>query len=280
VDTASAPPAGVQRVIDLLREEPEHRLTDARLQALGLDPSTLRRQFRRYCGLTFHQYQRARRMGAANDVLKNGGTVIDAQLDSGYESGSGFRAAFSRLFGDAPRSLRKASSGRLTASRLETPLGPIVAVASAQGICLCDFMDRKGLESAVNRLCDSAGSPIVPGECDVLQQLSLELKGYFEGAGKGFAAPLDVRLGTDFQKSAWEYLRSIPYGETRTYGAQARALGRPGAMRAVGSANGMNYIAILIPCHRVVGADGSLTGYGGGLPRKRWLLDHERRWST
>jgi AraC family transcriptional regulator, regulatory protein of adaptative response / methylated-DNA-[protein]-cysteine methyltransferase len=282
VEAASGPPAAVQRALALLDRDPEGRVTDAALQASGMDPSTLRRQFRLFCGVTFHQYQRARRLGAAVGTLQDGGSVIDAQLEGGYDSGSGFRAAFAKLFGDAPkvRRMAGASDERLVASRIESPLGPMVAVASRRGICLYDFMDRKGLASALGRLCESARSPVVPGECDVLRQVALEMAEYFAGKRKRFGVALDIRAGTEFQKRAWEFLRSIPYGETRTYGAQARALGQPGAVRAVGSANGMNYLAILIPCHRVVGAGGALTGYGGGLPRKRWLIDHEAEFGS
>ncbi|MFE1952298.1 methylated-DNA--[protein]-cysteine S-methyltransferase [Streptomyces sp. NPDC059524] len=102
-----------------------------------------------------------------------------------------------------------------------------------------------------------------------------QLEAYFQGDLKEFDLPLDLH-GTPFQRSVWERLRQIPYGETRTYGELAEALGNPGASRAVGLANGKNPVGVIVPCHRVVGADGSLTGYGGGLPRKRRLLDFER----
>ncbi|MFI7007673.1 methylated-DNA--[protein]-cysteine S-methyltransferase [Streptomyces sp. NPDC050145] len=102
-----------------------------------------------------------------------------------------------------------------------------------------------------------------------------QLEAYFQGELKEFDLPLDLH-GTPFQRSVWAQLRKIPYGETRTYGELAEALGRPGASRAVGLANGKNPVGVIVPCHRVVGADGSLTGYGGGLPRKRRLLDFER----
>ena len=113
---------------------------------------------------------------------------------------------------------------------------------------------------------------------DAFAEAVQQLGEYFDGARTQFALHLAPR-GTEFQQAVWRILREIPYGATTTYGAIARQLGRPDASRAVGAANGSNPIGIVIPCHRVVGADGRLTGYGGGLPRKRWLLEHEVRYA-
>lgn len=201
---------------------------------------------------------------------------MEAQLDGKYESGSGLQAAFAKLFGQAPKVLRAAqAAARLAAARIETPLGPMVAVASARGICLLDFMDRKRLPQAVSRLRHSSQVHILPADNEHLRQLARELGEYFAATRKRFDTPIDLRVGTSFQRRSWEFLRTIAFGETRSYGEQARALGQPGAVRAVGSANATNYVAILIPCHRVIGATGALTGYGGGVARKRWLLEHE-----
>lgn len=197
-----------------------------------------------------------------------------AQVEVGYGSGSGFRAAFSRMFGEAPS---RASSAVLVAEWLETPLGPMLAVASEDGVCLLDFVDRRGLEGAVARLRRKHGAAIVPGPNRHLAQLRRELQEYFAGVRTRFDVAVVPQAGTEFQRRAWEYLRKIPYGETRTYAGQAKALGSPGAVRAAGSANGRNTLAIVVPCHRVIGSNGELTGYGGGVARKRWLLDRERR---
>jgi AraC family transcriptional regulator, regulatory protein of adaptative response / methylated-DNA-[protein]-cysteine methyltransferase len=275
----------LQRLLALLDQDPTRRLTEAEVSSLGFDPSTVRRQFKDYCGTTFQQYQRARRIGAAFATLQAGGRVIDAQIDGGYDSGSGFRAAFAKMFGEPPASLRYAGKRAdeqsdavpLVACRIDTPLGAMLGMASAQGICLFDFMDRKGLEQAIVRLRSTARAPVIPGTQEHLQRLKTEIGQYFAGERSRFSVALDLRVGTAFQRRAWEYLRSIPYGQTRSYAAQAQALQQPAAVRAVGSANGMNYLAILIPCHRVVGSTGALTGYGGGVARKRWLLDHEQR---
>jgi AraC family transcriptional regulator of adaptative response/methylated-DNA-[protein]-cysteine methyltransferase len=148
----------------------------------------------------------------------------------------------------------------------------MLAIAGDDGIVLLDFLDRKGLQGALRRIKTS----VVPGNHAHLDQLESELAEYFAGARRSFDVPI-APIGTAFERRAWEFLQSIPFGQTRSYGDEARALDTPRAVRAVGRANGMNYISIVIPCHRVIGSNGELTGYGGGLARKRWLLDHERR---
>ena len=143
------------------------------------------------------------------------------------------------------------------------------------GICLLEFTDRRALEAQLATLQRRLGAVLVPGRDALLERLREELAAYFAGARREFTVPL-VEPGTPFERRVWEALLAIPYGETRSYAGLARAIGSPGASRAVGSANGRNRIAIVVPCHRVVNADGELGGYGGGLWRKRWLLDLER----
>jgi AraC family transcriptional regulator of adaptative response/methylated-DNA-[protein]-cysteine methyltransferase len=157
---------------------------------------------------------------------------------------------------------------------METPLGPMIAVANSEAICLLEFADRRMLETQFETLKRRLGAAIVPGRNAVLQQLESELQEYMEGRRQGFDVP--VRLaGTPFQETVWRALIAVPFGATTSYGALAKSIGQPTAVRAVANANGDNRLAILIPCHRVIGSDGSLTGYGGGLWRKRRLLDHE-----
>jgi methylated-DNA-[protein]-cysteine S-methyltransferase len=150
---------------------------------------------------------------------------------------------------------------------VNSPLGPFTAICSSAGLLAVRY--------------PSSPSLAAPGAPDAvaskLLELTLgELRGYFLGSLRAFSVPLDLR-GTLFQQSVWEAVRGVPYGEIRGYGELAGALGRPAAARAVGHANGSNPLPIVVPCHRLVGADGALRGYGGGLPIKRWLLDHERR---
>jgi AraC family transcriptional regulator of adaptative response/methylated-DNA-[protein]-cysteine methyltransferase len=159
---------------------------------------------------------------------------------------------------------------------LESPVGKIIAGATAQGCCLLEFQDRGGLDRIKARIQKRHGLKMGDSPKAVLDHLELELNRYFEGLLKTFSVSLDMR-GTSFQMAVWRQLLSIPYGETRSYGQVARAVGKPLAHRAVGSANGHNAVAIVVPCHRVIRSDGKLGGYGGGLWRKEYLLDLENR---
>jgi AraC family transcriptional regulator of adaptative response/methylated-DNA-[protein]-cysteine methyltransferase len=279
LDAGGRPAPLVQRLMRLIDESPVERIRERDLREMGIDPSTARRQFRLYCRMSFAAYQRARRMGSALRQVRDGTPVTFAQVDAGYESGSGFRDAFARLFGTSA----SGSNGvaMLTSRWLPTPLGAMLAIASDEGVALLEFADRKGLERAILRLRQRFGArgkpaAIVPGEHRHLDQLARELAEYFGGRRRSFTVPLSPR-GSAFELRAWEYLRSIEFGGTRSYADEARAIGAPRAVRAVGRANGINCIAILIPCHRVIASSGELCGYGGGVARKRWLLDHERR---
>ena len=150
------------------------------------------------------------------------------------------------------------------------------ACAVEQGICLLEFTDRRMLETELKTLAKKLNAVIIQGANEHFDLLKQELEEYFEGKRKEFTVQL-FTLGTDFQQSVWKKLQAIKYGDTRSYKQQAVSIGKPNAVRAVANANGMNRIAIIIPCHRVIGDDGNLTGYGGGLWRKKWLLDHEKR---
>jgi len=163
---------------------------------------------------------------------------------------------------------------RLVFRFMQTPLGEMVAGASSRGLCLMEFRDRGGLERISARIRKRYGTEMVAGESPFLDQASLEIGEYFAGVRQSFTVALDMK-GTTFEQRVWDQLLHIPYGETRSYGYVASLLGKPGAGRAVGRANGANYIAVIVPCHRVIEEGGHLRGYGGGLWRKRQLLDLE-----
>lgn len=261
---------------DLLAEmerDPALRLKDDDLRARGLDPASVRRFFLKRYGQTFHAYTRARRLGKAFAAIQNGAGLDDVALGYGYESHSGFREAFSRLFGQAPGQSRNAA--QIVVDWLDTPLGPVVAGATDGGICLLEFTDRSILDAQFATLQERFGLPIVPGNNPHLAHLRDELARYFAGDLDCFSVPV-VYPGTPFQGRVWDGLLTIPYGETRSYAELAEEIGEPGAARAVGHANSLNRIAIVIPCHRVVNKGGKLGGYGGGLWRKQLLLDLER----
>ncbi len=268
------------KLIERLRAEVEHapggRLTDKELASLAIDPSTARRQFKRHYGMTFQAYHRARRMGLALSQVRQGGRVEEARNGSGFESESGFREAFTKIFGEPPTNAK--TRAPLFAERIDTPLGAMIAVADDQGLRLLEFIDRRATERELSILRKRLRTNVVPGEHRFLTATSQQLNDYFSGKDLEFDIPL-APVGSEFQLRAWRILQSIPVGETRSYSWMAKRLGDENARRAVGRANGTNMICIVIPCHRVIRADGTLCGYGGGLWRKKWLLDHERRYA-
>ena len=170
-------------------------------------------------------------------------------------------------------------SATIIKTEFDTPLGSMIACAVDEGICLLEFNDRPRLLTEYNELTTLLKAELVEGDHPLFIKLKTQLLEYFSGQRKEFDLPL-CAPGTLFQKKVWEVLKTIPFGSTRSYKAQAIALGNLAAIRAVASANGHNRIAIVIPCHRVIGENGSLIGYGGGLWRKKWLLEHEGKFST
>jgi AraC family transcriptional regulator of adaptative response/methylated-DNA-[protein]-cysteine methyltransferase len=275
MDPVQPAPDLIERLRAEVEKTPDGRLTDKELASLSIDPSTARRQFKRYYGMTFQSYHRARRMGLALREVRRGESVEEARNGSGFGSESGFREAFTKIFGDPPTTAKRRDC--LFAERLTTPLGTMLAVADDEGLRLLEFGDRRALENELPLLRQRLRKTVVPGEHPHLTMTRRQLADYFAGKNLEFDLPL-APVGSEFQLRAWEILRSIPVGETRSYSWMAEKLGDAAARRAVGRANGTNMLAIVIPCHRVIRADGSLCGYGGGLWRKRWLLEHERKW--
>lgn len=266
-------PSWLGGLIEAVNADPARRWTDEDLSALGVHPDRARRWFKAHHGMTFHAYARARRLGTALERIREGDRVVSAALDHGYESLSGFNAAVRGLIGAPPT-----ASGELltvTLRRVTTPLGPMLAGAVGDEVCFLEFADRRMLERQLGTLAKRLGCRYLPGNAPVLELLNEQIAAYFAGRLRRFEVPLQVP-GTDFQKDVWTQLLKIPYGETLSYAEVAEALGQPTATRAVARANGMNRIAILIPCHRVIGKDGSLTGYGGSLWRKQRLLELEQ----
>lgn len=259
-------------LLEEINEQPTIRLKDSDLRERGLDPRRVSSWFKKQHGMTFQAYLRALRIGQAFGRLKAGEEVTGTAFETGYGSLSGFSDSFKKTTGFSPGQ----SSGKqvILTTRILTPLGPMLAGATAQGICLLEFVDRRMLETQVERLNKALQAEFVPGFNPHLDNLNIQLAEYFRGERREFELPL-VLSGSAFQRQVWEGLQTIPYGSTRSYKEQAALIGRPEAVRAVARANGDNRIAILIPCHRVIGSDGSLTGYGGGLWRKQYLLDLE-----
>ena len=166
----------------------------------------------------------------------------------------------------------------INVTHMEMDLGEMIVAATDKGICMFEFTDYKLLELEKKQLSAAFNAPLVQGESPHFETLKEQMRQYFEGKRKEFDIPLDL-VGTDFQKRVWLSLLQIPYGRTTTYARQAALLGKPSAVRAVANANGRNKVSIILPCHRVIGTNGTLTGYGGGIRRKKMLLELERNFS-
>lgn len=163
----------------------------------------------------------------------------------------------------------------LISTTIDTPLCPMRAATTDSGICLLEMGSPERRTRETSELEAAYKCTMTNGHHPLLDQLAGELAAYFNGDLQRFSVPLDTP-GTEWQLRVWDELVNIPYGETLSYGELANRLGNPGGSRAVGLANGKNRVSIVIPCHRVIASDGTLHGYGGGLDRKRWLLDHEQ----
>lgn len=265
----------IRRMLAALEADPARRWTEAGVQELGLDPSTVRRAFKRHYGMSFLDLARQSRLRQGVRGLGNGTPVIDAQLEAGFDSASGFRDAFARLFGHPPAAMTGGAPG-LVAEWIETPLGGMIAVADDRSLHLLEFTDRRDLAAELRRLSAASGGRIGLGRSAVTERAEAQLGRYFAAQSGDFDLPL-VLHGTPFLREVWTELQGIPPGATVSYGTLAARLGRPSSARAVARAVGTNQIAIVIPCHRVIGADGSLTGYAGGLWRKQALIEIERK---
>jgi AraC family transcriptional regulator, regulatory protein of adaptative response / methylated-DNA-[protein]-cysteine methyltransferase len=255
-----------------IERDPELRLKDYDLKKRNLDPNRVRRWFKKNHGLTFQAYLRTRRIGNAFGRIKYGEKVIEAAYEVGYESLSGFAETFKKTTGFSPN--KSSHKQLIVITRILTPLGPMLAGATERGICLLEFVDRRMLETQLSRLKQLFNAELIPGSSSHFDELNKQLSEYFERRRQKFTVLLDM-AGTAFQKKVWSALQTIPYGSTRSYKEQAEIIGQPEAVRAVAKANGDNRIAIIIPCHRVIGANGKLVGYGGGLWRKQYLLNLE-----
>lgn len=262
----------LKKLIEAIEAAPEKRWTDLDFNQIGCDASTARRQFKKRFNMTFIEYARARRMGIAFGEIRSGESILNAQLNAGYESSSGFRDAFSKIMGNVPA---KASPLILKAKWIDTLIGPMIAIADERQLYLLEFSDRRGLEKEIERMRKRLKAAIIPGNSPILEQIETELHHYYSGKNFIFQTPIYL-LGSPFQQSVWHSLMTIPVGTTWSYTDLAKTIGNEKAMRAVANANGANQLAIIIPCHRVIRADESIGGYGGGINRKEWLLAHEK----
>lgn len=269
-DDVARDEAAIARALALLAAE-EPPALEALAAAVGYAPHHFHRLFKRHTGLTPATWVRAHRADRAATALSAGASVTEAIYDAGYSTPSRFYADGQRRLGMAPSAWRKGGAG-VTIRWTVTPtsLGPMLVAATDKGICRLSFDEGEGdlarrFPRATLLPADAAMADLVAGAVAAVER-----------PGQARTLPLDV-AGTAFQQAVWQELMRIPPGETRSYAEIAAAVGRPGAVRAAGSANGANAVAVLIPCHRVVRSDGSLGGYAYGLDRKAKLLAREQR---
>jgi len=264
----------VAKALALIERAEETPSLSELADAVGYAPHHFQRIFKRDLGVSPAEYARGLRNRRAEEALTETDRVTDAVYDAGYASPSGFYSDAKERLGMTPSAWRDGGRGEtIRWTHFDSPLGQMLIAATSKGICRLTFDDS---EASLRRrfpkatIVEDAGS----------------LRDLIEGALAAIRSPLAARelpidvAGTAFQESVWRELRKIPPGETRSYAQIAAAIGQPGAVRAVGTANGDNHVAVLIPCHRVIRSDGSLGGYAGGLDRKRQLLAAEGRGSA
>lgn len=259
-----------------IENNPQKKWRERDIKIFGLDPSTARRIFKKKFGVTFIEYTRMRRLGLAFKEIKNGTAIIESQINAGYESSSGFRDAFNKIMGSLPSNVLGVENKNLTSIIFDTILGQMIAIASDNELYLLEFCDRRGLENEIRKLRIKYNYNILPGINKILDKTKNDIKQYFEGKICNF--DIDIKfLGSEFQKNVWTNLCSIPYGTTISYSILANKIGNSRAYRAVANANGANQIALIVPCHRVIKENNQIGGYGGGIARKKWLIEHEQK---
>jgi AraC family transcriptional regulator of adaptative response/methylated-DNA-[protein]-cysteine methyltransferase len=275
IDAADPAVALAQRACQYIDDHVEESVTLAQLgEALDISPFHLQRTFKRVTGITPNEYLRARRLTALKGGLADGDSVASSLYGAGYGSSSRVYEQASAALGMTPATFRKGGVGMTIGYEIaECPLGRLLVAATERGICAVYLGDADADLTVILRS-EFPKAEISEGGDDMTSTVAAILA-HLDGEQPNLDLPLDVQA-TAFQRRVWDELRRIPYGEQRTYGEIAKALGRPKSARAVGRACASNPASIVIPCHRAVGSDGKLTGYRWGLDRKRKLLEREQ----
>lgn len=261
----------VQTILTIVEEYPDKHWQKEDFSKLGVNSVTVRRQFKKRFGITFIEYRRMCRLELALNLIKSGKSVIDAQVSLGYESNSGFRDAFYRLFGAAPSKLENITI--LKASLIDTPLGPMKAIADEKNLYFLDFIDRKDLDSKVEEIKRMTQAIIFPGITPPIYRIEKELSEYFNGRLKAFTTPLWLG-GSTLQQSVCREIKTIPLGETRTHTDIIQSTSRH--PQAITKASKANCFALVIPFHRVLNSKGINDFGNSNFTRNQWLLNHEQ----
>jgi AraC family transcriptional regulator of adaptative response/methylated-DNA-[protein]-cysteine methyltransferase len=259
----------VAKAVQMIEQSEEALTLDQLAGAVGYAPHHFQRLFTRDMGVSPAACARALRARRAEDHLSEDKSVTDAIYDAGYSGPSRFYADAKDRLGMTPSAWRDGGRGQVIRYVVtDSPLGPLLIAATDKGICRLTFNEderalKRRFPNADIRPDDGTIAPWVEGALQAIRTPS-----------QAPEVPVDVR-GTAFQEAVWRELRKIPLGETRSYAEIAAAVGQPGAVRAVGTANGSNPVSVIVPCHRVIRSDGSLGGYGGGIENKKKLLAAE-----
>lgn len=266
-------PIYIKTIIAELQQNPHAKISDEQLKLKGIEPHTIRRWFKKNYNVTFHSFQRMLRINYAFTNIKKGNSITHAAFESGYESLSGFNESYRSLFGESASKSKNRSV--INVLRFSSPIGSIIACATEKGLCFLGFIGQKKIEKQLDEIQNQFNAIILPGKNVHLTKAKKEIDEYFNAERKIFSVTLDI-VGSDFRKEVWNELLTIPYGKTTSYKEQSMAMNKIKAVRAVASANGANKISLIIPCHRVIGSNGTLTGYASGLHKKSWLLNFEK----
>lgn len=265
-------PLWIKELLIKIQAAPTARWKDSDLRKLGFEPNRVRRWFKKNYNTTFLSYLRSIRLGTAINQIGNGDKIMETAYTTGFESLSGFTDALKNLTGKSP--VKSKNMKVFSIDKIQTPLGQMLAGAINDKLCMLEFEDRRMLKTQIKRITKTHKAVPIFQKYELFKKVEEQIKLYFDGKLKDFSLPLAV-TGTEFQKRIWNELLKIPYGKTICYEELAERIGNPSAVRAVASANGYNSIAIIIPCHRVIGKDGNLRGYGGKVWRKKRLLELE-----
>jgi len=266
-------PDWFEPLMEAVEIDPLKRWTNQDVKSFGVDPARARRWFNAEHGITFMAYLRSRRLGQAFLKMKEGVEVTETSMLADFDSVSGFCDALRKRTGLSPKAAK--SRHAMQVAQVATPVGPLIIVGDEQAICMVEFWDRRMLDTQFEVLEKRMNAVFFPGTNDRIREMEQELALYFEGKLRRFETPIRFP-GTEHQEFVWRALQRVPYGATMSYGEFARFAGKPEAVRSIARANGENRLAIVIPCHRIIGADGDLTGYGGGIWRNRYLLGVEQ----